>query len=34
MKSVIMSARGTATLVSGSEYLSTDYSPDCDYVDG
>lgn len=25
---------GTATLVSVSEYLATDYSPDCDYVDG
>lgn len=25
---------GTATLVPVSEYLSTDYSPDCDYVDG
>lgn len=34
MKSVTMSAMGTATLVSVSEYLSTDYSPDCDYVDG
>lgn len=30
----IMSSMGTATLVSVSEYLSTDYSPDCDYVDG
>jgi hypothetical protein len=29
-----MSAMGTATLVSVSEYLLTDYSPDCDYVDG
>lgn len=25
---------GTATLVPASEYLSTDYSPDCDYLDG
>ncbi len=25
---------GTATLVPVSEYLSTDYSPDCDYIDG
>ena len=25
---------GTATLVPVSEYLTTDYSPDCDYVDG
>ena len=29
-----MSSMGSATLVSVSEYLSTDYSPDCDYVDG
>jgi Uma2 family endonuclease len=27
-------AMGTATLVPVSEYLSTDYSPDCDYVEG
>lgn len=25
---------GTAVLVPVSEYLSTDYSPDCDYLDG
>jgi len=25
---------GTATLVPVSEYLSTDYSPDCEYLDG
>ena len=25
---------GTATLVPVSEYVSTDYSPDCDYIDG
>ena len=29
-----MVAMGTATLVPVSEYLSTDYSPDCEYVDG
>jgi Uma2 family endonuclease len=29
-----MVAMGSATLVPVSEYLSTDYSPDCDYVDG
>jgi len=29
-----MVAMGTATLVPVSEYLSADYSPDCEYVDG
>lgn len=32
--STTMVAMGTATLVPVSEYLATDYSPDCEYVDG